>query len=189
MPKFSFPGRIPSFNSVASSNTNKNFNNNNKNNSSNNRNINNNKNFNNNNNNIKNFNKNLKNISQINYPNLKGRAISISVKFPSIIKFSIKFGNTKFPYYIEIKFNGIINFKFPYYIKFPSIIKFSIKFPYYIVIVKFPYYIKFIGIKYIKINNVIGVRQLQEAKPERNCLTNHQHCSCQGVDAKISFAG
>ena len=74
MPKFSFPGRIPSFNSVASSNTNKNFNNNNKNNNSNNRNINNNnKNFNNNNNNIKNFNKNLKNISQINYPNLKGR--------------------------------------------------------------------------------------------------------------------
>ena len=123
------PGRIP-FNSVASSNSNKNFpankniNNNNKNINNINKNFsNNNKNFNNNNNNIKNFNKNLKNISQINYPNLKGR-----VKFPSIIKFSIKF-NTKFPYYIVIV-------KFPYYIKFPSI-----------------NYIKFI-------NNVIGVRQL-----------------------------
>ena len=107
------PGRIP-FNSVAISYSNKNFpankniSNNNKNFSNNNKNINNiNKNFGN--------NKNLKNISQINYPNLKGR-----VKFPSIIKFSIKFGNTKFPYYIEIKFNSIINFKFPYYIKFPT---------------------------------------------------------------------
>ena len=72
-------------------------------------------------------------------------------------------------------------------------------FPYYIVrfklwytigvwdeVLKFPYYIKFIGIKYIKINNVIGVRQLQEAKPERNCLTNHQHCSFQGANPKIS---
>ena len=130
-------GRIPSFNLVASSNNNKNFNNNN--------------------NNIKNFNKNLKNISQINYPNLKGRAISISVKFFSIIKFSIKFGNTKFPYCIEIKFNSIINFKFSYYIKFNT------KFSYYIVIVKFSYYIKFIRINYIKINNVIGVRQLQKS--------------------------
>ena len=57
MSNFSFPGRIPS-NSVANSNNVKNF--------SNNKNIN---------NNIKNFtnNKNLKNISQINYPNLKGR--------------------------------------------------------------------------------------------------------------------
>ena len=159
----SFLGRIP-FNSVANSNNvknftanNKNINNNNKNFSNNNKNINNsNKNFNN--------NKNLKNISQINYPNLKGRANSISVKFISIIKFSIKFGNTKFSYYIEIKFNSIINFKFSYYIKFPSIIKFNTKFPYYIVIVKFPYYIKFIGIKYIKINNVIGVRQLQKSE-------------------------
>ena len=59
------PGRIP-FNSVAISYSNKNF--------PANKNINNsNKNFSN--------NKNLKNISQINYPNLKGRAISISVKF------------------------------------------------------------------------------------------------------------
>ena len=146
MPKFSFPGRIPSFNLVAISYSNKNFPAN--------------KNINNNNKNFSNNNKNLKNISQINYPNLKGRVkfkvsvkISISVKFPSIIKFSIKFGNTKFPYYIEIKFNNIINFKFPYYIKFS--IKFNTKFPYYIVIIKFPYY--------IKINNVIGVRQLQEA--------------------------
>ena len=139
------PGRIP-FNSVVIGNNVKNF-------TANNKNINNNnKNFSN--------NKNLKNISQINYPNLKGRAISISVKFPSIIKFSIKFGNTKFPYYIEIKFNSIINFKFPYYI-----------------------------VINIKINNVIGVRQLQEAKPERNCLTNHQHCLCQGTNAKIYFAG
>ena len=72
MSNFSFPGRISS-NSVAISYINKNFpankniNNNIKNFS------NNNKNFSNNNNNIKNFNKNLKNISQINYPNLKGR--------------------------------------------------------------------------------------------------------------------
>ena len=125
MPKFSFPGRIP-INSVVIGNNVKNFTANNKNTSKNGKNngknskniSNNNKNFNNNNNNIKNFNKNLKNISQINYPNLKGRAISISVKFPSIIKFSIKFGNTKFPYYIVIKFN--IKFKFPYYIKFPT---------------------------------------------------------------------
>ena len=164
------PRRIPLFNLVVIGNNVKNFPAN-KNINNSNKNISNNKNFTNNN----------KNISQINYPNLKGRAISISVKFPSIIKFSIKFGNTKFPYYIEIKFNGIINFKFPYYIKFPSIIKFSIKFPYYIVIVKFPYYIKFIRINYIKINNVIGVRQLQEA----NCLTNHQHCSCQGGTQKF----
>ena len=128
-----------------------------------------NKNINNSNKNFSN-NKNLKNISQINYPNLKGRANFISVKFISIIKFSIKFGNTKFPYYIEIKFNSIINFKFPYYIKFPSIIKFNTKFSYYILIVKFfikfPYYIiiiKFIRIKYIKINNVIGVRQLHSS--------------------------
>ena len=126
-------GRIP-FNSVASSYSNKNFpinkniNNSNKNISSNKNFTNNNKNINNNNKNFSN-NKNLKNISQINYPNLKGQAISISVKFPSIIKFSIKFGNTKFPYYIEIKFNSIINFKFPYYIKFNN--------------AKFPYYIKF----------------------------------------------
>ena len=142
------------FNLVVISYSNKNF--------SVNKNINNsNKNFGNNNKNINNINKNfgnnknLKNISQINYPNLKGR-----VKFPNIIKFSIKFGNTKFPYYIEIKFNSIINFKFPYYI-----------------------------VINIKINNVIGVRQLQEAKLARNCLTNHQHCSCQGTNAKISFAG
>ena len=159
MPKFSFPGRIPSFNLVAISYSNKNFpankniNNNNKNFGNNNKNINNiNKNFGN--------NKNLKNISQINYPNLKGR-----VKFPSIIKFSIKFGNTKFPYYIEIKFLIIINFKFPYYI-----------------------------VINIKINNVIGVRQLQEAKPERNCLTNHQHCLCQDgtqkfLSLRIKFQG
>ena len=145
MTKFSSPGRIP-FNSVAISYSNKNFPIN--------------KNINNNN---KNFSNNNKNISQINYPNLKGRANSISVKFINIIKFGIKFGNTKFPYYIEIKFNSIINFKFPYYIKFPSIIKFNTKFPYYIVIVKFPYYIKFPSINYIKINNVIGVRQLHSS--------------------------
>ena len=87
MLNFSFPGRIPS-NSVAISYSNKNFPvnkniNNNIKNFSNNKNINNiNKNFtaNKNINNNKNFsnNKNLKNISQINYPNLKGRAISIS---------------------------------------------------------------------------------------------------------------
>ena len=88
------PGRIP-FNSVVIGNNVKNFTANNKNISKNGKNIgknnknlkNNNKNFSNNNKNInnnnKNFsnNKNLKNISQINYPNLKGRAISISVKF------------------------------------------------------------------------------------------------------------
>ena len=79
MPKFR-PGRILSFNLVDSSYSNKNFpankniNNSNKNiNNINKKFSNNNKNFNNNNNNIKNFNKNLKNISQINYPNLKGR--------------------------------------------------------------------------------------------------------------------
>ena len=117
MPKFSFPGRIP-INSVVIGNNVKNFTANNKNIGKNNKNIsNNNKNLKNNNKNFSN-NKNLKNISQINYPNLKGRAISISVKFPIIIKFSIKFGNTKFPYYIVIKFN--IKFKFPYYIKFPT---------------------------------------------------------------------
>ena len=67
------PGRIP-FNSVVIGNNVKNFTANNKNINNNNKNINNsNKNFSN--------NKNLKNISQINYPNLKGRAISISVKF------------------------------------------------------------------------------------------------------------
>ena len=67
MSNFPFPGRIP-FNSVVISYNNKNFTANKNNN---------NKNFSNNN---KNFsdNKNLKNISQINYPNLKGRAISIS---------------------------------------------------------------------------------------------------------------
>ena len=78
MPKFSFPGRIPSFNLVVIGNNVKNFTVNNKNISKNGKNIsNNNKNLKNNN---KNFssNKNLKNISQINYPNLKGRAISIS---------------------------------------------------------------------------------------------------------------
>ena len=49
--------------------------------------------------------------------------------------------------------------KFPYYI---VIVKFPIKFPYYIKFsIKFPYYIKFIHINYIKINNVIGVRQLR----------------------------
>ena len=81
MPNFSFPGRIPSFNLVVIGNNVKNFTVNNKNISKNGKNIsNNNKNLKNNN---KNFssNKNLKNISQINYPNLKGRAISISVKF------------------------------------------------------------------------------------------------------------
>ena len=172
MPNFSFPGRIP-FNSVVIGNNVKNFTANNKNISKNGKNIGkNNKNLKNNNKNFSN-NKNLKNISQINYPNLKGRAISISVKFPGIIKFSIKFGNTKFPYYIEIKFN--IKFKFPYYIKFNT------KFPYYIVI-------------NIKTNNVIGVRQLQEAKPERNCLTNHQHCSFQDgtqkfLSLRIKFQG
>ena len=67
------PGRIP-FNSVVIGNNVKNFTANNKNINNNNKNINNsNKNFSN--------NKNLKNISQINYSNLKGRAISISVKF------------------------------------------------------------------------------------------------------------
>ena len=73
MSNFHSPGRIP-FNSVVIGNNVKNFTANNKNINNNNKNINNsNKNFSN--------NKNLKNISQINYPNLKGRAISISVKF------------------------------------------------------------------------------------------------------------
>ena len=93
MSNFSFPGRIP-INSVVIGNNVKNFTANNKNISKNGKNIGkNNKNLKNNNKNFSN-NKNLKNISQINYPNLKGRAISISVKF------SIKFNNAKFPYYI-----------------------------------------------------------------------------------------
>ena len=72
MPKFSFPGRIP-INSVVIGNNVKNFTANNKNISKNGKNIgNNNKNLKNNNKNFSN-NKNLKNISQINYPNLKGR--------------------------------------------------------------------------------------------------------------------
>ena len=78
--------RIP-FNSVANSNNVKNF--------TANKNIN---------NNIKNFsnNKNLKNISQINYPNLKGRVkFKVSVKISISVKFSIKFNNAKFPYYIK----------------------------------------------------------------------------------------
>ena len=70
MPNFSFPGRIP-FNSVVIGNNVENFTANNKNIGKNGKNIGkNNKNFSN--------NKNLKNISQINYPNLKGRAIFIS---------------------------------------------------------------------------------------------------------------
>jgi len=84
--KFSFPGRIP-FNSVANSNNVKNF--------PANKNIN---------NIIKNFsnNKNLKNISQINYPNLKGCVkFKVSVKISKSVKFSIKFNNAKFPYYIK----------------------------------------------------------------------------------------
>ena len=77
------PGRIPSFNLVVNSNSNKNFNNNNKNNSSNDRNINNN------NNNIKNFNKNLKNNNNRNI------------------------NNGKFPYYIvRFKRNFYEDFKF-----------------------------------------------------------------------------
>ena len=83
MPKFSFPGRIPSFNLVVNSYSNKNF-------TANNKNINNiNKNFNNNNNNIKNFNKNLKNNNNRNI------------------------NNGKFPYYIvRFKRNFYEDFKF-----------------------------------------------------------------------------
>ena len=146
---------IPS-NSVANNYSNKNF--------PANKNINNNiKNFSNNNKNFSN-NKNLKNISQINYPNLKGWAkFKVSVKIFTSVKFSIKFNNAKFPYYIVI-------------------IKFIIKF----INAKFPYYIKFITINYIKINNVIGVRQL------RSNVTAWQTINIvrfQGANAIISFTG
>ena len=89
MSNFSFPGRIP-FNSVVIGNNVKNFTANNKNISKNGKNIGkNNKNISNNNKNFNN-NKNLKNISQM-FP-----------YYIVIIKFnSIKFNNTKFPYYIK----------------------------------------------------------------------------------------
>ena len=110
----------------------------------------------------KNINNNIKNFSNI--KNLKNIS---QINYPNLkgwakFKVSIKISSIKF----SIKFN---NAKFPYYIKFNN--------------AKFPYYIKF-----IKTNNVIGARQLQEAKPERNCLTNHQHCSFQGgANTKMIF--
>ena len=128
------------FNLLVNSNSNKNFNNN---------------------NNTKNFNKNLKNNNNRN----------INGKFPYyIVRFKqqkyqqrqifIRFHTTQYDLnyiYICFRLRSITKFSvIKFSIKFSSIINF--KFPYYIVIIKFP------SINYIKINNVIGVRQLQKSE-------------------------
>ena len=112
-----------------------------------------NKNFNNNNKNISNNNRNINNSNKNFNNNNNTKNFNKNLKNNN----NRNINNGKFLYYSFHTTQFDLNkFGIKFSIKFPGIIKF--KFPYYIVIIKFP------GINYIKINNVIDVRQLQKSE-------------------------